>query len=281
MPSTAVTPNSTQRRRPSAGRAPIHSVVKTIDVIRLLSLRQVISVQQLSLQTKIPKPSIMRIIGTLVECGLVKQVSRRAGYCLTSKVLELSAGYHGLPAVIEVGAPYADALTRDLRWPAAIATLDVDAMVVRYSTIPISPYAHVSSTMNKRLSLVERAHGRAYLAFCTRAQRDALLNIFDASDRNRSGSGMDRGRLLQILNATRRAGYARRALELEPQTSTIAVPILIGDMVRATIGITFFTGAVDKKSEAALARRLIDTAAAIGDALPVRTGRLAITKSGS
>ncbi|HEY1982239.1 MAG TPA: DNA-binding transcriptional regulator [Xanthobacteraceae bacterium] len=281
MPSTAVTRNSTQRRRASAGRAPIHSVVKTIDVIRLLSLRQVISVQQLSLQTKIPKPSIMRIIGTLVECGLVKQVSRRAGYCLTSKVLELSAGYHGLPAVIEVGAPYADALTSDLRWPAAIATLDVDAMVVRYSTIPISPYAHVSSTMNKRLSLVERAHGRAYLAFCTRAQRDALLNIFDASDRNRSGSGMDRGRLLQILNATRRAGYAKRALELEPQTSTIAVPILVGDMVRATIGITFFSRAVDKKSEAALARRLIDTAAAIGDALQVRTGRPATTKSGS
>ena len=264
------------RKSQERGRAPspvIHSVIKTVEVIRLLSQRQVVSVQQLSLETGIPKPSIMRIIGTLVDCGLVKQISRRAGYCLTSKVLELSAGYHGLPAVIEVGAPFADVLTRELRWPAAIATLDVDAMVVRYSTIPSSPYAHVSSTLNKRLSLVDRAHGRAYLAFCTRSERYSLLNTFDTSHGNPSSSFTSRAKLLRALNATRKAGYAKRALELDPRTSTIAAPILVANRTRATIGLTFFSAVVNKKKEATLARRLIDTATMIGNALQAPAGR--------
>lgn len=250
----------------------IHSVVKAVEVIKLLSQRQVVSVKRLSFETRIPKPSIMRIIGTLEACGLVKQLSRRAGYCLTSKVLGLSAGYHGLPAVIEIGAPFADALTRELLWPAAITTLDVDAMVVRYSTIPASPYAHVSSTMNKRLSLVERAHGRAYLAFCSQTERDSLLSTIESSSRTPS---TNRSKLLRTLKAAHRAGYAKRALELDPKTSTIAVPVLVGKTVRATIGLTFFTGAVDRKSEALLARYLIDTATAIGTALREATKRLA------
>ena len=249
----------------------IHSVIKAVEVLKLLSQRQVVSVKRLSFETQIPKPSIMRIIGTLETCGLVKQLSRRAGYCLTSKVLGLSAGYHGLPAVIEIGAPFADALTRELLWPSAITTLDVDAMVVRYSTIPASPYAHVSSTMNKRLSLVERAHGRAYLAFCSRSERDSLLSTLEATSRTPS---TNRSRLLRTLKAAHRAGYAKRALELDPKTSTIAAPILVDKKVRATIGLTFFTGAVDKKSEAVLARHLIDTATAIGNALRQATERL-------
>jgi IclR family mhp operon transcriptional activator len=211
----------------------------------------------------------MRIIGTLAHCGLVKQVSRRAGYCLTSKVLALSSGFFGLPAVIELGAPFADALTRELLWPTAIATLDVDAMVVRHSTIPFSPYAHTRSTMNKRLSLVDRAHGRAYLAFCNQAERESLLKATDVLN----GSSSDRRKLLWALKAARRAGYAKRAADLDPQTSTIAAPIFAAKSMRATIGLTFFSAAVDKNIEVGLARRLIDTAAAIGEALSDVTGR--------
>jgi IclR family mhp operon transcriptional activator len=270
MQSKRANRNSQARERTPPAR--IYSVIKTVEVIRLLSQRQVLSVQQLSLETGIPKPSIMRIIGTLADCGLVKQISRRAGYCLTSKILELSSGYHGLPAVIETGAPYADILTRESRWPAAIATLDVDAMVVRYSTIPSSPYAHVSSTLNKRLSLVDRAHGRAYLAFCGRSERDSLLNTSDALHHFPTNSSTNRAKLVRALSAARKAGYAKRALELDPRTSTIAVPIMVGNRTRATIGLTFFSAVVNKKSEAMLARRLIDTATNISKALQAPTG---------
>ena len=48
-------------------------------------------------------------------------------------------------------------------------------MVVRYSTIPLSPLALKHSTLNVRLSLVSRAIGRVYLAFCAPDVQDAIL----------------------------------------------------------------------------------------------------------
>ncbi len=242
------------------------SVLKTIRVLRVLGESQVASVDHLNIKTGIPKATILRIIETLMQCGLVRQIWRRAGYCLTSEVLNLSSGYFGLPAVIETGAPFAEALTRELLWPAAIACLDGEAMVVRYSTMPRSPHAHVKSTMNKRLSLIDRAHGRAYLAFCGPDEREALLDAIGARN-NGSSAISDRGKVVWALNAARRLGYAKRAADLDPKTSTIAVPIIVDKIVRGTLGLTFFSGVVDKNTEARLAQRLIKAAAAIGIAL--------------
>ncbi|HEX4409118.1 MAG TPA: IclR family transcriptional regulator C-terminal domain-containing protein [Xanthobacteraceae bacterium] len=269
----------TERRgapEPAGSSKPINSVIKTIKVMAVLSHDQVASVDHLSRETRIPKPSILRILQTLTQCGLVKQISRRAGYCLTSKILSLSSGFYGLPEVIEVGAPFADALTQELLWPTAIATLDVDAMVVRHSTMMMSPHAHVRSTMNKRLSLTDRAHGRAYLAFCGQAERESLLRIVGGAKGQSSSprrTPFDRRRLLWHLKAARRAGYAKRAIDLDPQTSTIAVPVFADKGVRATLGMTFFTSAVDKATEAHLGRRLIEAATTIGVALNHAGGR--------
>ena len=243
---------------------PINSVVKAIEVLKLLNRAGVASVQQLSHQSGIPKPTIVRIVATLAQCGIVQQLSRRAGYSLTSNVLELSSGYYGLPALLEVAAPVATKLTEDIRWPSAVATLDLDAMVVRYSTIPFSPYAHVTSTMNKRLSLLQRAHGRTYLAFCPKAELETLLKgMTDVRRMNLS----ERRRLLVSLREVRAAGYAKRPVEVDPRTSTIAAPIFVANRVRGTIGITFFRSVVDQKLEASLAKRLISAASSIETSL--------------
>src|ERR1700727_2632127 len=53
----------------------IGAVIKTINVMKVLSHDQVASVEHLSHETGIPKPSVMRILRTLTYCGLVKQIS--------------------------------------------------------------------------------------------------------------------------------------------------------------------------------------------------------------
>jgi IclR family mhp operon transcriptional activator len=140
-------------------------------------------------------------------------------------------------------------------------------MVVRYSTMARSPHAHVKSTINKRLSLTERAHGRAYLAFCSPAEREKLLHEIAEHQGCSAPAVSDHGKLLWALNAARRAGYAKRSVDLDPRTSSIAAPIIVGKIVRATLGLTFFSVAVDKEAEAALGRRLIEAATTVADAL--------------
>ena len=246
------------------------SLVKAFDILERLNRQPVAMLQDLHDTTGLPKPTILRILKTMVSCGYVRQVSPRGGYCITPRVATLSAGYHGTPEVIQIGARIADDLTRRLAWPAAIATLDVDAMVVRYSTIPNSPLAHVHSTLNKRLSLLARAHGRAYLAFCGETERQALLALLKRTGGAEDKLSIEAGLLSKALADARQAGYARRLAGLDAQTSTVAAPIKVGSRVVSTLGMTFFCRAVDARREAAVAKAVVAAAAAISTRLSQR-----------
>ena len=53
----------------------------------------------------------------------------RQEYRLTAKVLELGAGYTEKSLIVEVGAPIAMRVTRQIKWPLAIGTLDGASIV--------------------------------------------------------------------------------------------------------------------------------------------------------
>ncbi len=243
---------------------PLKSARRVLDVLLALNRAPVTSIRELHAATDIPKPTLVRILETLIDAGFVARDANRAGYQVTSAVTGLSAGFHGEPMVVEVAAPLARALTVDILWPVAIATLDVDAMVVRYSTIPDSPLAHVHTTLNKRLSLVARAHGRAYLAFCPEDERRILLDMVARSQAPEDRAARAPKAIARVLREVRDNGYALRDPAVDPQTSTMAVPVMRGDRVVATVGATFFTRALPHRAAVCdLAPRLSDLAASV------------------
>ena len=220
----------------------VQSVEKAFVVLELLNRQPITRLRDLAAGTGLPRATLVRALETLIQLGYVRQVDRLSGYCVTDKVLSLSAGHHGLPAALERLAARADALTREWLWPASIATLDGDAMVVRYSTIPASPLAHIHSTINRRLSLARRAHGRAYLAFCPDEERDYLLGVIERLPS--TAPDFSRPRLEQILDGVRTSCFARRDPSVGPQTSTLAVPVWAQGRLVATLGMTFFARSV-------------------------------------
>ena len=57
----------------------------------------------------------------------------------------------------------------------------------------------------------------------------------------------DRDSALMLLAMIRRAGFADRSATVEPKSSsTLAVPVMLGRKVVATVGVTFFTSAIPK-----------------------------------
>jgi IclR family mhp operon transcriptional activator len=189
-------------------------------------------------------------------------ISRRGGYAVTSKVRSLSSGFQGSPWIVEMLKPWVEDLTKRHLWPFAIATLDRDAMVVQYSSIPSSPLAHVRTTLHKRLSLVSRAHGRAYIAFCGSQERRHLLRLIVASEDPENDVIANAEEWRRLVMQTRKRGYAMRAAGIDPQTSSIAVPVrLESGHVVATLGMTFFRRAVKAGKIAAYAAALKTAAA--------------------
>ena len=165
---------------------PVESVRRAIHLLHELNRQRVSSVRHLHHATGLPKPTIVRLLDTLIALGYVVNDRRQGGYQVTSLVRSLSAGFHGDPLVVEAARPWAIAFTRKFHWPVAIAVLDRDAVVVRFSTIPDSPVSPFHATINMRLQLMSRALGRAYIAFCPPSERNLLLDML--GDIRRSGS---------------------------------------------------------------------------------------------
>ena len=236
----------------------IQSVARTLEVLRALNRKAVGTVRALARETGLPATTVVRILGTLENLGYVRKIGRRAGYVVAGKAVELGAGYHGYPAIHERAGPVLAGLTGRLLWPAALATLDGAAMVVRLSTIPRSPLAHAHSTLGRRLALPATAHGRAWLAFCPGEERRRLLALLaaarlpdGANGAGAQGAAELAARLAPVLCLTRGRGYAVRDPRTEPRpgprpvpgTVTVAVPVTEGGRVVATIGLTCFSGA--------------------------------------
>jgi IclR family mhp operon transcriptional activator len=223
---------------------PVRSVVRAIELLQALNRQPVSTIEWLHGQTRIPKPTIVRLLQTLEGLGLVRHAPQHGAYFLASGVRSLSAGYHSEPMVVEASAPVLDALTVRIKWPAAVAVLEDNAMVVRYSTIPLSPLALKHSTLNVRLSLVSRAIGRAYLAFCTPDVQDAILLALAQSQYPEDAAASDTAAMRRVLDDVRAAGYALRDPGIWPASNTLAVPVHGEGGVMASIGVTFFSSAL-------------------------------------
>ncbi|WP_439597571.1 IclR family transcriptional regulator domain-containing protein [Falsiroseomonas sp.] len=220
-------------------------MLRALSILRELNRQQTTTVDQLHRATDLPKPTVMRLLGTLSAAGLVAKGERGIGYRVTSDVQLLSAGFHGGPLVAEAGRPWAADLTRRLRWPAAIAVRDGARILIAASTAASSTVSPFHATIGMRHSLVTRALGRAYLAFCPEAERRSLLRLLatarDPEDNPPNLQHVVRG----IVATVRRQGYALRDPKVEPRSSnTVAVPILQGHAVAGTIGLSFFRSAV-------------------------------------
>jgi len=223
---------------------PVRSVERALRLLQCLNRQPVSTLDVLYQQTGLPKPSLIRLLQTLIGLGLVRHAPQYGAYCVTSAVQSLSCGFHSEPRIIEAAAPVADALTRTLKWPVALAVFDTDAVVVRYSTIAQSPLALLHSSLNMRLSLVSRALGRAYLAFCPRDERDILLRTLARSTQREDQPVHDEAALLQVLDETRARGYALRSPSVRPVSNTLALPIFERGHVVATFGLTWFSSAL-------------------------------------
>jgi IclR family mhp operon transcriptional activator len=225
----------------------VQSVTRALDLLQALNRQKVASIKQLHDTTGLPKPTIVRLLKTLTAKGYVANDPRQGGYSVTSLVRALSCGFHGDPLVVEAGRAWAIDLTRRFKWPAAIAVLDENAMTVRFSTIPESPISPFHGTVGLRLSLVSRSLGRAYLAFCPQAERNILLQMLSASKDPEDAAARRPAALLRGLQSVRNQGFAERDPNVEPKSSsTLGVPVMDGDRVVATLGLTYFTSAMKR-----------------------------------
>ncbi len=263
--------------RTETRREVIRSVERAIDLLQSLNRRPISTLHDLHLETGLPKPSIVRLLRTLEAKGMVAQSSSYGTYQLLSHVKTLSCGFHHEPLIIEVADEIMVEFTKREGWPLALALFDVDAMIVRSSTIPYTSLSLLHSSLNMRLPMTTRAMGRCYLAHCSPNERRIIFEIIKQSGSEEDRRWFDRRNFAELLREIRKQGYATRDRTIEPRSSTMAVPVMGNGRVIASLGLTWISVAMNEVRAAELYyRMLVGIAHQISEALSERVRQTGI-----
>lgn len=241
---------------PLAVPAAIEPVRRSFAVLEALNRRRSSTLAELAAETGLPKPTLARLLETLIALGYATRVSRQLGYRITDRVLGLSGGIRFVDHLVDAAAPHMRRFTREEGWPLYLGTVSAGAVVVRFSTAPESPMALDTAGYALRLSPFTGAMGRAYLAFCPEAERRDILAVNGIPDGNLMKAGRRGLALAAALERIRRDGYAFQMPPKPRRTHGIGVAIRHGGHVLAAMSLRFPRSAM---TEAQAAKRFAPT----------------------
>lgn len=217
----------------------VEPVLRTLQILEALNRHAPATLGEIAQATRLPKPTVSRLLLTLEDGGYVVRLPRRAGYDLRERTLRLSAGFRYSDAVVEAARPFLSALTAELKWPVGLATLDRDAMRVRFSTGRESPFAIDENYVNRRVPLLLSALGRAYIAFCAADERDKILELLRESSRETDRMAHDPRAVSRLIQSVRRIGFASAVEYPEAPAHGVAVPVLSANGAIAAITLRY------------------------------------------
>ena len=158
-----------------------------------LHLARAASLHDLHLATGLPKATLTRVILTLEKRGLVWQRLADGAYVASHTFQPRAPQLSDENYLVEVASPVMERLCRKVNWPSVLAVPRLDCMEVIETNRPKSYFSHVPvGPIGFRINLLRSATGRAYIAFCSESERQAMLQRLAAS--NEPGNFMARSR---------------------------------------------------------------------------------------
>ena len=234
----------------------IRSLERGLQVFKVLQTIQTATLLQLHQRTGISKPSLLRILLTLTHEGMVHRRIGDGRYHVSTKPVRVTRKDDPFDYVAEVATPLLDRLCQKIIWPSDLAVPAGDHMEIRETSRTLSPFVFNSAGIGNQINWLLTGHGRAYLAYCPKEERESILARLRGSANRQNWLASHPGRLDKIFEEVRRCGYATRdpsfsgGLYEHPSDdglSGIAVPIRTADRVHATINILWVRRALTIK----------------------------------
>ncbi|MCW5773824.1 MAG: helix-turn-helix domain-containing protein [Rhodospirillaceae bacterium] len=250
MPATtrrprAEAPPKPSEQRPVTGRnRRVRGLTRGLAVLRALNETNYATALQLSRATGLPRPTVYRLLETLIAAGYVAHGPRADNYRLTIAVRALSDGFDDEAWVTEIAAPILTDLGQAIVWPTDMATFDRDAMVVRETTHARSPLSINREKAGFRPPVLLTALGLAYLAELGEGERETILNTLAASERPDAALARNRRAVASLIAEVKRRGYGFREGGISPKTGSIAVPVMWRGRPLACINIHYILSAI-------------------------------------
>lgn len=224
---------------------PIRALIRGLEVLTELNRLERAAINNLAAAATLPRTTTYRILETLRLAGYVERDAHDDCYRPTILVRALSSGFDDEALVAHIAKPLLAVLGAQIVWPVAVATPSGSSMMIRETTDRQSPLALEQYSAGVRVPMLGSAAGRAYLAFCPAAQRDAMLELLARSSLPEDRVARNRTEVERLLSETRAQGFgmAQRPRRVSQETS-LAIPVRAKDTILATVTVRYAATAV-------------------------------------
>lgn len=232
----------------------VRALERGLQVLSEIDRRKGANLHELHLALGLPKATLLRMVVTLGKHGHIWQR-------LADGMFLPSARRRGGPRdissheIAECASPHLARLSDQVAWPSTISVPRADHLEIVETNSPLLRLDAIAlGPIGSRLSFLHTATGRAYLAFCPQAEREAIVERLRPPQDDGSGERL----LTEMLGTIRERGYALRepfhpwadrdwqAVRQDGRRS-MAVPVLVDEQPVASINITW----LQRRSETA------------------------------
>lgn len=228
---------------------PVIAAVRALDVLQAVNRLKLASVGDIFRETGLNRPTVVRMLETLIHAGFVARHPTQPLYAPTGKTLELSSGYEKHREMGLVATPVLMRLRQSIRWPSDVAVFDGDAMVVAETSREAGRLSF-NRRPGYRAPILGSSLGLSYLAFCSEHDRRHAIAAVSQSSDPWNAIARDADALARLLAAIRRDGYATMheaysRLAYDGIASAIGVPVLVGDVAVGSLNMMFLRDTLD------------------------------------
>lgn len=178
---------------------------------------------EVALATGIPRPTVSRLIGTLVALGHLRPAREGDKYELGPGLVRLAQAFFDAGDIRAYARPHLRALAEASGGSAFLGVREGDEVLIVEAAKSRSAVAVLGADVGTRMSLVTSALGRAWLAGSSQQTREAVIERLRKSRKDVPAGAA--AALQAALAEAQRTGYTVSLGEWNPGTNAAAVPL--------------------------------------------------------
>ncbi|MEP2529944.1 helix-turn-helix domain-containing protein [Shimia sp.] len=237
----------------------IRSLARGLEILQHIQNAGAMSLSDLHRVSGFPKASILRILKTLMEEGVIWQRIVDGAYLASYSLHDRASLMNREHELIEVSSPILNELSDKVRWPSVLAVPRLTHMEVIETNAPKSYFPDIPlGPIGFRINFLRSASGRAYIAHCDSENRLAILNRLKLSSHKGDLIAQNDARIQKMIERTRENTYGARDPDfgghfdesrqaVDDERDSIAMPIRISPHVPGVVNMTWTMRAMTRE----------------------------------
>jgi IclR family mhp operon transcriptional activator len=226
----------------------VESLARGFSILEAVSANPGASNAQISELVGLHRATVYRMLETLETLGYVRRRIADDAYFVTHAARALSNLSADSSELLDAVTPCLRDLNSLIEWPSSVVVPAQQNMIIRETTHGRSKISVHNVGVGTPVPMFTSAAGRAYLSYCSDDNRRSILNRMGEVKAPLVRRSIDKKYIDNVIEKTRRNGYAIAMGEAKERLGCIALPLHQGNDVVASINIVFLTVCIDEKT---------------------------------